>query len=256
MSRRQAPPPRGYGLTPWSRAVLSVVDRPSDVRRMNKARSYFRDRKVIDLRVRPGRVTALVQGSQLDPFETTLTARTVEPATVVELLRSRDATDDLVVLARGRQPVTLGELVLPTEPADIEGDCSCPDDEPRCIHVLAVTYELCAQIDARPALALTLMGADTTVLLKLLEQSADGPGRAARTPQATGSSTATLRSDYYGAGMPLPPLPLPPPVNVLTELDVTALGAALRASGTAPADVAEAIDELAELYDRFHGRTR
>jgi hypothetical protein len=38
---------------------------------------------------------------------------------------------------------------------------------------------------------------------------------------------------------------------VLSELDTTALSAALRRSGAAAMDVAQAVDELAELYARI-----
>jgi len=83
MARKKEAPTRGYGLTAWSRAVLAVVDRPDDTRRVGKARAYFRERKILDVRLRPGVVTALVQGSQVEPFETSLTMRTVEADTVV-----------------------------------------------------------------------------------------------------------------------------------------------------------------------------
>jgi uncharacterized Zn finger protein len=235
-ARKKKQPVRGYALTPWSKALLAVIDQPGDVRRVNKARSYFRDRQVMDLRVRPGIVTAMVQGSQLDPFEVELATRTVDADTVLELLARADATQDLMAVARGEQPKTLGELIIPTESADVRSTCSCPDETVRCIHVLATTYELTTVIDDSPATLLTMMGADLGRLLATLRgtddnRSTPAPARRLQT------STATL-----------PPLPEPPPVDPVTELDATKLTAALRASGTNPLDVAEAIDELAELY--------
>ncbi len=242
--RRKDAPTRGYGLTPWSRAVLTVIDRPEDTRRVSKARSYFRERKISDVRVRPGRVTALVQGSQVEPFETSLSMRTVEADTVVALLREKGATDDLLVLARGEQPPLLGSLVLPTEPADVRGDCSCPDDEPRCIHVLALGYEMAAQIDKTPSVALTMMGAEVATLLAHLRDGTDEPAHPtrARAPEVV---------DFYGAHLALPPLPGPPPVDVFADLDVGGLSRALRMSGVGPLDIGEVTDELAELYVRF-----
>ncbi|GAA2059362.1 SWIM zinc finger family protein [Williamsia deligens] len=249
-SRRKADTPlRGYGRTPWSRAVLAVADRPSDTRRVNKARGYFRERHVHDFRVRPGLVTALVQGSQLDPFETGLRFRTVEPDTVVSLLRAQDATDDLLAVARGEQPATLGAMVLPTESADLTVECSCPDDEPHCIHVLAVAYELAARIDDSPGVALAMMGADVpTLLTRMRTDPVDGSGtRADDTPPRRPTD------DPFAIGV-LPPLPVPADFDVLTELDADGLARALRASGVAALDVAEVVDELAELYARIRGR--
>ncbi|MGU3291147.1 SWIM zinc finger family protein [Williamsia sp. M5A3_1d] len=245
MSRRKKDAPvRGYGLTAWSRAVLAVIDRPEDTRRVTKARGYFRDRTILDVRVRPGMVTALVQGSQVEPFETSLTMRTVEPDTVVALLREKGATEDLLAVARGEQPRTLGSLVLPTEPADVRGDCNCPDDEPRCIHVLALGYEMAARIDKTPSVALTMMGAEIATLLAHLRDDTDEPPRPARV-------RAPEVVDFYGAGFAPPPLPSPPSIDVFADLDVAGLNRALRMSGVGPLDVGEVTDELAELYARL-----
>ncbi|MGZ8177847.1 SWIM zinc finger family protein [Williamsia sp. SKLECPSW1] len=229
--------------------MLAVADRPSDTRRVNKARGYFRERQVHDFRVRPGVVTALVQGSQLEPFETGLRFRTVEPDTVVTLLRAQDATDDLLAVARGEQPSTLGAMVLPTEAADLVVECSCPDDEPHCIHVLAVAYELAARIDDSPGVALAMMGADVpTLLTRMRAGPVDGSN-----PPPTDSPPRRPSDDPFAIGV-LPLLPEPPDFDVLTDLDSDGLTRALRASGVAALDVAEVVDELAELYARVRGR--
>lgn len=242
--RKKDAPVRGYGLTAWSRAVLAVIDRPEDTRRVGKARTYFRERTILDVRVRPGTVTALVQGSQVEPFETSLTMRTVESDTVVALLRERDATDDLLAVARGEQPRILGSLVLPTEPADVRGDCNCPDEEPRCIHVLALGYEMAAQIDKTPSIALTMMGAEIATLLAHLRDDTDEPTRPVRV-------RAPEVVDFYGSGFTPPHLPSPPSVDVFADLDVAGLNRALRMSGVGPLDLGEVTDELAELYARL-----
>ncbi|MEH3155596.1 MAG: hypothetical protein PGN29_09705 [Gordonia paraffinivorans] len=249
-SRRGGDTPlRGYGRTPWSRAVLAIADRPADTRRVSKARGYFRERHVHDFRVQGGVVSALVQGSQLDPFETSLRFRTVEPDTVVSLLRAQDATDDLLAVARGEQPSALGAMVLPTEAADLAVECSCPDDEPHCIHVLAVAYELAARIDDSPGVALAMMGADVPTLLTRMRS---GPAAEGVAPQGD-TPPRRPSDDPFTVGV-LPPLPTPPDFDVLTELDTDGLARALRASGIAALDVAEVTDELAELYARIRGR--
>ena len=162
-------PTRGYAATPWSRALCDVVEGrdvgPVDSRRINKARSYFRDRNVRQLTIGNGLVTALVDGSQLEPFQVRVTMRTVHAPTVATLLRSQNSVEDLLSLTRGTQPEVLGQLVLPTESADIASECSCPDDTVRCIHVLAVTYEVAAEIDRHATTLLTLMGTDLPELI-------------------------------------------------------------------------------------------
>lgn len=254
MSRTSSRSTRGYGLTPWGRRVVDVIEGREtstvDTRRITTARRYFRDRHVHRLRITPGRVSASVSGSQLDPFDVTLDLRTVHTPTVAGLLRSRGATGDLMALARGEQPRVLGELIAPTESADIVGDCSCPDATPRCIHVLVVAYEVAAVIDHTPATLLTVMGTDLPSLLAEFE--ADGSSTSgSQPPDDDPSAQVRPQVDFYGTGTVLPPLPTPATANPMMDLDIGLLRSALRASGIAPGDVAEALDQLTELYDHL-----
>lgn len=240
MARSSRPPVRSYGITPWSRAFLAVVDQ-SQHRRVTKARSYFRDRHVHRLSIGKGLIAATVEGSQLDPFETTWRTRTVDVDTVVTLLRSHDALDDLMALARGEQPPTLGQFIAPTESADLVCSCTCPVDD-TCIHALAVAFEVAAEIDRRATTLLTVMGTD---LAELLEHQND-PTQSGGDDEDSGTLQLT---DYFGDARTLPAVPTPPPFRVFTELDVGALRSALRASGVGALDVMSATDELVELYE-------
>ncbi|MEO9327337.1 hypothetical protein [Gordonia aurantiaca] len=245
---------RGYALTPWSRAFVDVVEgrgadgtAVADSRHITKARRYFRDRHVRGLRIGAGRVTSSVEGTQLEPFDVILTTRTVDTPTVADLLRDRGAVGELMRLTRGEQPPVLGELLLPTESADIAIDCTCPDEAPRCVHALATAYEVAAEIDRSPLTLLTVMGTDLRGLLAEI----DARPAASETSSEESSGSALRPDDFYGTNSPLPPSPSVPRMNPLTALDGSELRAALRATGVAPADIAEAIDELGDLYDRL-----
>ena len=284
--RRGTVPVRGYAVTRWSRAFVDVVEGRTDIadatgaqrsgsvtesadsRRISKARRYFRDRHVHRLSIRPGQVTASVEGSQLDPFDVILSMRTVDVDTVATLLRSRAGVAEVMSVARGEQPPIVGELLGPTESADVASQCSCPDDAVRCIHVLAVAYEVAAEIDRSPLALFTVMGTDLPSLLDALGNNSDTDSdeSAAQGTSGVGDGSdggngsdddpstehETLSAvDFFGTHAPLPPLPRPTRSNPLTDLDGTALRAALRASGVAPGDIAEAVDELGDLYDRL-----
>ena len=279
--RRGTVPVRGYAVTRWSRAFVDVVEGRTDIadatgaqragsvtesadsRRISKARRYFRDRHVHRLSIRPGQVTASVEGSQLEPFDVILSMRTVDVDTVATLLRSRAGVAEVMSVARGEQPPIVGELLGPTESADVASQCTCPDESVRCIHVLAVAYEVAAEIDRSPLTLFTVMGTDLPSLLDALgNDSGTAPDESAEPNKSGANGQSKVRDgsaehddlgagDFFGTRAPLPPLPRPPRGNPLTDLDGTALRAALRASGVAPGDIAEAVDELGDLYDRL-----
>ncbi|MFT3661612.1 MAG: hypothetical protein QM809_09465 [Gordonia sp. (in: high G+C Gram-positive bacteria)] len=270
-ARRGRAPVRGYGITPWGRAFVGVVEAGADHRHVTGARRYFRDHHVDGPTIAPGQITSSVRGSQLDPFEVILTPRVVDPVTVVELLRASGEVESLLALARGEQPAALGELIAPTESADVASSCTCPDEAPRCIHVLATAFEVAAQIDRLPVTLLRVMGTDLPDLLALArdrsaESSPRSPNRTADQddPRLRPLSRATEEPEskgpppavYYGDHAPLPPLPAFSPVDALTALDTTALRAALRASGVGATQLAEALDDLAELYAVLRDRGR
>lgn len=246
--RRTKAAVRGYGITGWSRAFVGVVESGADHRRITGARRYFRERHVEGLRIGHGVVTASVRGSQLDPFDVRLEMRTIDPETVVELLRRTGSTDDLLDLARGEQPTGLGELIAPTEPADVTSDCSCPDDAPRCTHVLAVSFEVAAEIDRRPTTLLTVMGTDLPELLAVV-QDGDRDRHA-----AVGDDDPLVADDPYGDHRLPPAPPSFPAVDPLSDLDPTALRQALRATGVPLTEVGEALDDLTTYYDVLTGR--
>lgn len=253
MARRTGTPPaRGYGLSPWGRAFAAVFETGADHRHLTGARRYFRDRHVERLESGRGTIIASVRGSQLDPFEVILTPRPVDPQTVVDLLRRTGEVEALVAVARGEQPAALGELLAPTESADIASSCTCPDEAPRCIHVLAVAFELSAQIDAQPTALLRILGTDLPALLDVAQDRTGAPG-GPRPADPSSLSSADSRSPssvegFYGDTTPPPAPPVFPPVDALAELDTAALRTALRASGVGATELAEALDDLAELY--------
>ncbi|MCF8612244.1 SWIM zinc finger family protein [Gordonia sp. HY285] len=246
--RRRAAPIRGYGITGWSRAFVSVVEAGADHRHITGARRYFRDRHVDALVIGDGTITSAVRGTQLDPFDVILRTRTVDADTVVGLLRTTGDVDDLLALARGEQPAGLGNLIAPTESADVESSCTCPDQAPRCIHVLATAFEVAAEVDRRPTVLLQVMGTDLPALL-----GAAGGGDAE--PSDDPSNGDVLPEDFYGDTVVLPPPPPFPAVDALTELEPAALRTALRASGVPATQLAEAFDDLATFYAELKRRT-
>ncbi|GED98337.1 hypothetical protein [Gordonia crocea] len=257
--RRRAAPARSYGVTPWGGAFLRGFA-TADSRRITKARSYFRDRHVHNLSVEAGRITSSVTGSQLDPFAVTIELRMVDATTVVGLLHQTGHQADLTEALRGGAPRGLLDLVAPTESADVTAACTCPLDE-LCIHVLATAFEVAAMIDLEPAVLLTVMGAPLAELVELANAvdsgvpSAPAPAADPHRPTGTGiAEDAPVGGDFHGDRAVYPPPPTLADFHALTEFDAPLLRRALRATGIAALDVAEAADELAARYEQITGR--
>jgi uncharacterized Zn finger protein len=153
---------RKIARTFWGEAWCENLERYSDfANRLPRGRTYVRNGSVVDLRIQPGTVTALVSGSNLYEIEMKVAA---VPATrwrtickdcagaidsVVELLQGKLSQS---VMARMCQPTT----GLFPSPKEITFSCSCPDWASMCKHIAAVLYGIGARLDEHPELLFLL----------------------------------------------------------------------------------------------------
>ncbi|KXO89641.1 hypothetical protein AXK56_05550 [Tsukamurella pulmonis] len=256
MARKARDTARSMGGTWFTRRLIQQREDVTERRKVQYARRLYQEHQVYSLAVVPAAVTATVQGSQLDPFGVSLARVPGDPAAVVSLLVGQGPSAELLGVTRGELGRTLGELVLPESASDVIVDCACPDESGACVHALAVTYEFCAAADADPSLVLDFAGVPLAGLLARVTAEREGPAPSARGADGAGGDQDAEDWDagaaaFYGEGHDLPPLPEPSPIDPMTLLDPSLLRAALRRTGTKAAEVAEATDELAELYDRL-----
>ena len=105
----------------------------------------MRNGSVVDLQIKPGKVTARVSGSELYDIEITIKPLSKphwqsissqcagKIASVLELLQGR--------LSKGvMEIITHREQGLFPKPSEISLDCSCPDWADMCKHVAAALY--------------------------------------------------------------------------------------------------------------------
>jgi uncharacterized Zn finger protein len=178
----------------WGRSWNSNLERYADYRnRIGRGRSYVRHRAVLDLQLEPGHITALVQGSEAQPYRVAITVDTLS-ADHWATIRAACAGcfDSLSALLAGTFPQALKDLFfakgagLFPSPWEIHFDCSCPDWASMCKHVAAALYGVGARVDDDPSLFFRLRGitmdeiitqtvADTTqtLLRKAERQSAN-----------------------------------------------------------------------------------
>jgi len=168
---------RAIAATFWGKAWCDNLESYSDyANRLPRGRTYVRNGSVVDLQITPGRITALVSGSEL--YEIGIEIKPV-PTPHWEAVR-RDcagAIDSLVELLQGRLSKGVMERVcqrgagLFPAPKEITLACSCPDAARMCKHVAAVLYGVGTRLDERPELLFVLREVDAA---ELVSQAAAG----------------------------------------------------------------------------------
>jgi uncharacterized Zn finger protein len=155
----------------WGKAWCDNLERYSDfANRIPRGRTYVRNGSVIDLQIGPGRVEALVSGSEL--YRVVVGVAPV-PARRWKDIRARAAggIESLVELLQGRFSKGVmahiceqGTGLFPA-PKEIEFSCSCPDVAYMCKHVAAVLYGVGARFDHQPELLFRLRQVDEQELV-------------------------------------------------------------------------------------------
>ena len=153
---------RTIARTFWGKSWCKNLEAYSDyANRLPRGRTYVRNGSVIDLRIDPGRVRALVSGSRMYDVEIEITrlarrrwkAITSQCAgqigSMVELLQGSIARGVMEIVTRR------GGGLFPA-PRDISLSCSCPDWATMCKHVVAVLYGVGARLDQEPEMLFTL----------------------------------------------------------------------------------------------------
>ena len=149
-----------FGSSWWARRWLQTLEEFQIGSRLGRGRSYARRGQVISIDVRPGGVTAKVQGSRKRPYDVRIEVRTIIP-TDWERLQAAMAEQPIIAasLLSGRMPDNIedtfravGLCMFPDRRDDLETDCSCPDWSNPCKHVAAVYLLLGEEFDRDPFL--------------------------------------------------------------------------------------------------------
>ena len=155
----------------WGKEWCDNLEAYSDYsNRLPRGRTYARNRSVIDLKIKSGVISALVQGSSLYKVEITIAPLAAAPwkdfkkrcagqiSSLLDLLQGR--LDKGVLTEITRRPGGL----FPA-PREMKFSCSCPDGASMCKHVAATLYGVGARLDHNPELFFTLRSADMQELI-------------------------------------------------------------------------------------------
>ncbi|MDR2141076.1 MAG: SWIM zinc finger family protein [Deltaproteobacteria bacterium] len=155
----------------WGKSWCEHFERQADYgNRLPRGRSYVLNDAVCHLEVAPGRVFALVSGSELYEVEMTIKPLPKDKwENIKNLCRGQIAT--LVDILCGRfSPEVMSVVSHPVDGLfplehEISYKCSCPDWAGLCKHVAAVFYGLGNRLDKSPELLFQLRNVDPSELL-------------------------------------------------------------------------------------------
>ncbi|MBD0840706.1 SWF or SNF family helicase [Streptomyces sp. TRM68416] len=215
------PPARGRGFaqTWWGQAWLKALeDTALDAAQLKAGRRLARAGGVGAVSVRPGRITAVVQGhdgtahradvllAQLsDEQWERFAAMTVERAGHVAALLDREMPPHLV-----EDAATTGIELLPGL-GDLEPACDC-DAWDHCAHTAALCYQVARLLDQDPFVLLLMRGRGERALLDDLQARSAAPAEVVEAPEGVDAAEAYAAGDILPSLPDLPELPGEPGV--------------------------------------------
>jgi uncharacterized Zn finger protein/DNA-binding transcriptional regulator YiaG len=155
----------------WGKGWCDHLESFSDyANRLPRGRTYVRNGSVCHLDIRPGRIEAIVSGSELYHVVLRITELQAAPWTAIknkcaghigsmlELLQGT-LSDQVMAIVTNRQ-----HGLFP-QPGEMTFDCSCPDWAVMCKHVAAVLYAVSSRLDSRPEMLFLLRDVDAQELI-------------------------------------------------------------------------------------------
>jgi uncharacterized Zn finger protein len=138
--------------------------------RLPRGRSYLRQGNVYNLKIEPGKLAAVVAGSELyqaaihirplagEDWQRIVASCAGQVGSMLDLLAGKLGDGMMRVL-------TDPERGLFPKPKEIRFTCTCPDFADMCKHISAVLYGVGVLLDSKPELLFTLRGVDQAELL-------------------------------------------------------------------------------------------
>jgi uncharacterized Zn finger protein len=152
----------------WAGSViLDTVCAGADTARRQRGLAYAREGKVRNLDLELGTASALVTGSQLEPFEVSLRWCPLSENQVTYIHgECLEHPENLSRLLAGRKPRREVVAVL-LSPSDFRDSwCTCPDRAGMCKHRIAVAHAVAEQFTTDPVAFLDWRGMDTRTLIE------------------------------------------------------------------------------------------
>ncbi|MDD4018696.1 MAG: SWIM zinc finger family protein [Kiritimatiellae bacterium] len=189
----------------WGRRWLEILENFRLGARLGRGRNYAVSGQVSSLAIRPGEVTASVQGSDKTPYESSVRLLTVEGEAKARLIRALRQRPMLIArLLVADLPPEVETLFLaekcplfPQRGNDIASRCTCPDYANPCKHLAAVYCLLGEAFTRNPLLLLELRGIHRNELLGA-DSGLSDPSDLSDPADPSEPSGLSDLSDFYG----------------------------------------------------------
>jgi len=156
----------GHVRTWWGIRWIEMLERFRLGARLGRGHKYALSGQVSSLAIRDGRVSARVQGSSREPYESVIQFPCVQGEAKTRIVKT--FLSEPILLAQ----LMVGELphetetifaeegcpLFPTRPNELSSSCSCPDWANPCKHLAAVYFLLGEAIIRNPMFLLELHG--------------------------------------------------------------------------------------------------
>lgn len=185
---------RQFGATWWGKAWVGALEgRASlDPGRLSRGRTYARHDRVARLELGAGRITALVRGSRVLPYQVEIRIPTFTDDQwdrVIGAIAAK-AGHAAALLDGELDPGVLDDVraagvdLLPG-PGDLGPRCSCPDWGDPCKHAASVAYLVADALDEDPFVLFALRGRTRAQVLEAITHHRRGGADAGPTPDST-----------------------------------------------------------------------
>ena len=157
----------------WGISWIDNLEKYSDYsNRLPRGKKYLKSDCILDLKIKKGRIDAIVQGSSSKPYEVCVHIKVLNKEKIEGIVQlCENKIESIENLINGKFPDTLKEVFIGKNglfpsPNEIEFDCSCPDYASLCKHVASVLYAIGAKFDTDPRLFFELRGIDVNQFIK------------------------------------------------------------------------------------------
>lgn len=164
---------RNIAKTWWGKAWIGNFQLYADYsNRIGRGSSYVKHGAVLDLKIAPGKINTIVQGSRKTPYNVEIDIKPLKPEVWESITKQcQGKIESLQELLEGKFPESLADLFtalgkgLFPAPNEIFFSCSCPDWADMCKHVAASLYAVGARFDEDPSLFFLLRNVDIDELI-------------------------------------------------------------------------------------------